>query len=513
MANVVGEGEPSYFKTLYRAIVVEGGMQISDDGVFRSLPQGMIWIDSSNVMLIRECWKQLFSIMLSKKSIILKGKAGRGKSLFILCVIFEILHCAKRNVPSLLCPAAGFFPSDPRIVYVDRGNKRHVVTLSGVYSLSGYSGEIHYYFSDNVDIPDAIAASSLTMAATSGDTVVLKEYAKRIECTKPEDGVTLCMPSLELEEMRLLFPDFEPEELQFKYDIIGGNPRKMFSKNLRYKKDGEYVPPVIRVVRMVFGEEYEPTSDGELTKKQALGAWAISSVVRELAAAVAPIVTTDSSFFKDYSLVEDFELGEEQYSSRFLRLVAGSLKESVDKDVMMKLESIFGHCGIGYAFEFTAHKQLMGSSGTRWCRKSTGNNGNKRKFSSQNEYEYEQLDFGRRSTFLIRNVGDIKHLPVDSYGLPTVSNFPFIDAVLPPNIGLQMTTSVSHGGAIGALPNILHNLRIQQSDFKMVFVIPDENLPRFDFPKDLGAVQMYVTNPAGSTEETFKKLCEQPANR
>lgn len=147
------------------------------------------------------------------------------------------------------------------------------------------------------------------------------------------------------------------------------------------------------------------------------------------------------------------------------------------------------------SFELTAHARFVNSGGTRWCWKPSN--------------EYVQLDFGSRSTFLIRDEDDIKSLRSDSYGLPTVSNFPLVDALMLPDIGIQMTISKSHDVSVNSLPKILKILGIDESAFKMVFVVPKEGLPAFNFPKNLGAVQMYLTIPGGVSEEEFKNLCER----
>ena len=109
------------------------------------------------------------------------------------------------------------------------------------------------------------------------------------------------------------------------------------------------------------------------------------------------------------------------------------------------------------SFELTAHARFVNSGGTRWCWKPSN--------------EYVQLDFGSRSTFLIRDEDDIKSLRSDSYGLPTVSNFPLVDALMLPDIGIQMTISKSHDVSVNSLPKILKILGIDESAFKMVFVV------------------------------------------
>ena len=187
------------------------------------------------------------------------------------------------------------------------------------------------------------------------------------------------------------------------------------------------------------------------------------------------------------------KLGE-QYSSVFLGLVAGKLEERFEADVMKKLEHLFGASGMGNAFEFTTHELLLKlQAAPHWCYKSTG--------------EYVQLPLGNRRKVLIRGVGDISSLRDDAYGLPTICNFPIIDAVLPPAMGLQMTTSHTHAGSIERLPEILGALKITAAeDFTVVFVVPEGILPGFTFPSNLGAVKMYVTIPTAVTRDAFTQL-------
>ena len=59
---------------------------------------------------------------------------------------------------------------------------------------------------------------------------------------------------------------------------------------------------------------------------------------------------------------------------------------------------------------------------------------------------------------LIRRIEDIGNLLRSDYGLPIISNFPLIDAVIQPNVLLQMTEGRSHKGAKTALESICEQL-------------------------------------------------------
>jgi hypothetical protein len=475
-------------------------MMLSEDGTTRSLKDDMIWMDSTRRLLVRVCWRDLLGIVLSTKHVLLKGKAGRGKSLFVLFVIFEILCCAKQGrATSDLCAASAILiPTNPRIVYVDRGNTMHLVTLTGVSVVTKRPARPDYYFSDNVDIMDANIGTQLTMGVTSGDDI-LKEFGKRMDGVDPTTKATLYMPSLDLEEIQKVFLGHDEEALKFKFDVLGGNPRKITATFGEVQAGVQFYNVVEGALHFMF-PEYVPSKTGVQSAKQQLGKWTIGVVVAAFEQASGTSQpTTDSSLFMEFIVDQAYRGHREQFSSVFLGLVAGKLKESFDADVMNKLEHLFGASGMGNAFEFTAHMLLAETDELHWCFKSTG--------------EYEQLALGNRRKVLIRSVGDIPSLQTGDYGLPTTCNFPIIDAVLPPATGLQMTTSHTHEGSITRLPDILDALSIAAEGFTVVFVVPKDVLSGFSFPGNLGAVNMYVTVPTAVATETAFKNLHRPSKR
>jgi hypothetical protein len=471
-------------------------MKISEDGTSRWLTDQTLWLDETNLMLVRSCWKELLATVLNKKHVILRGKAGRGKSLFILFVVFEILYCAKLGKTCALFPNAEPFPAaaDLRIVYISRDGVKHLVTVNKVCTEIGWPTDINYCFSDNVDISDASVGSLLTMAVTSGDLTVLKEFNKRVQACKPDTKAILYMPSLILEEMALLFPLYTPGALQFKFDIVGGNPR-MFEVSEKAKSSSQFYAVVKSALQWMFGEEYLPTETSE-TELNQLGKWAIDIVVTFLELALQEAQSSaprmDSSFFREYFIEENYSVASEQYASVFLGLVADKLQAAFDASIIGNLTRLFGSAGLGNAFEFMAHAILFNTDKQHWCKSSTG--------------EYKQLILGNRRKVLIRNVEDIKSLKEDDYGLPTICNFPIIDAVLPPDMGLQMTISDTHEGSNLGLSAILSVLKIPATDFTLVFVVPEDVLSRFSFPRNLDGVKMYVTIPNVVSKEAFKRL-------
>jgi hypothetical protein len=498
----------THFTKLWTSVMGgDGPVEESDANIWKV--QSVAWMDSTHNMLIRECWIDLLSIVFNNEMVILGGMSGRGKSIFLLCAVFHILHCAKNNKRSDLVPEA-VFPDNPRIMYVSRDGVRHLATTSSVviWNRAGWPEDVDYCFSDNVDIADpASMGSRLTMAAaTSEDSDnVLKEF-RRCFNTFTKHKSELFMPSLGYEEMQRVFPDDNEASLRFKFDVIGGNPRSMNIAPVPDNASTQFYQVVGSALCFVFGDEYTQQrgseSEQQQSDEQRLGQWAIDIVLMHLQVALkdyskSSSASTDRSFFMEYAVDQEYSSGVKQYSSFFLGLVAGKLQESVDSNVMRTLSSLFGASGMmmGSTFQYTAHAAFANIESV-WCKTSTG--------------EIEELPLGKRTVKRIRNVNDIENLTKDDYGLPAICNFPLIDAVLPPHTGLQMTTSTSHQVSATSLPSILAKLGIGSEQFQLVFVVPDDVLASFTFPSGLGNnVKMFVTVPKAMTKSAFRTLLKK----
>lgn len=474
----------------------DDGLNMSADCTTRFLSDPKLkWIDFTSEILVRDCWKTLLRNMFSNEMVILTGKAGRGKSIFLLFAIFEILLCAKNRTTPSDYPndAVQRFPEYPVVVYVDRAGVKHRVTCDEVVIVESKAWPVgtHYCFSDNQDICDAQVGSLLTMAVTSGDVLVLREFTKRYNGSNTHLKVNMCMPSLEMREMQLLHKDIDPETLQFKFDVVGGNPRMIAASATACSRESPSYNIVANAVGWMFGSSYTEQGD-----KYELGQWAINMVVQALDMACVDGTSVasgvDSSLFKEYRVQFNPHQHIEQFSSVFLAFVAAKLQESFDRNMIQNLKRLFGSSGMGNGFEFTAHEMLVRGDEMHWCYMSGGT--------------YVQLALGKRRIKLIRNVNDIKYLTAEHYGLPTICNFPIIDAALPSNIGLQMTISRSHEGSVARLPDMFRAFDVAENDFAIVFVVPDDGLNEFQFPSNLGTVKMYVTVPQDITLDAFKQL-------
>lgn len=100
--------------------------------------------------------------------------------------------------------------------------KENISIFGNLLELVAVVGQPHFYFSDNVDVDDASAGSLVTMALSSGDSDVLKEFSKRFNEARFKSRSILVMPGLDLSEMLQVFSDLPPKEVTFKFDVVGG---------------------------------------------------------------------------------------------------------------------------------------------------------------------------------------------------------------------------------------------------------------------------------------------------
>jgi hypothetical protein len=298
------------------------------------------------------------------------------------------------------------------------------------------------------------------------------------------------MPSLELGEMKLIFCGHSDEELQFKFDIFGGNPR-VFSDNCGSLTQSKYYFIVHNALHWLFGDDFVPRDDECTTARQRMGAWAINIIVDRLESA-SPSTNTDSSLFKHYLVDEKCFKKMECFVSTSLFFIAAALQERCDETIMSSLKKLFGASGIGNAFEMVAHKNLLASNEIHLCLDAKGN--------------VVELSLGGRTKVLVRTIADLSQLKDGEYGFPTICNFPLVDAVLPPDIALNMTVGNYHKGAALRLPEITGAMRIDANQFKIVFVVPQEGIRDFQFPKDLGDAQMFLTTPDCITKNALEAL-------
>jgi hypothetical protein len=213
---------------------------------------------------------------------------------------------------------------------------------------------------------------------------------------------------------------------------------------------------------------------------------------------------TDSSLFMDYAVSETFISTGERFASPFMGILACNVMKSVENSVMQKLKDLFGSSGMGHAFEYDAHMSITDSARKRTF------------YCSDTDGECWVLPFGVRKRVFIRSIEDIRHLKKGDYGLPIIPNFPLVDAVIPPNIVLQMTTSQQHKGSVDALESIAASLEVPIDKLNMVYIVPADKVESFIFSSN---AQMCRTRQLVTAAEkvvsmgAFKKLIAQPDDK
>jgi hypothetical protein len=128
------------------------------------------------------------------------------------------------------------------------------------------------------------------MALSSGDANVLKEFSKRMDEARTKTRSDLVMPGLDLTEMLQAFPVLSAQAVTYKFDVVGGNPRLAFARQIADSWSTHY-PLVCEVVEVMFPAE-------EPRHKQ----WAINVVGSALDKAKKNKAgdALDSSTFRDF---------------------------------------------------------------------------------------------------------------------------------------------------------------------------------------------------------------------
>ena len=267
--------------------------------------------------------------MKDMKLVFLKGKEGRGKSVFLTYIMLRIIYLTATNQSDPLfpgCPAAKDCDANtPLLYFVDRGGRGLLVTMRGISVIEDrVPPKVYYSFAENVD--SEVMGSLLTMTVSGSDVNELREFPKKVQQARTH-GITLYLPSLNLNDMKVLFGD--NEETDFKFKIVEGNPRKYYRCELSAPSD-RYYSLVKQAVQRFFGDDYiadyYSTPLSNMSEKQQLGNYVVDLVTVELKGKGEQ---TDSSFFTENFLddtIEDpYNHDSVQCASRFLQYVVGAV--------------------------------------------------------------------------------------------------------------------------------------------------------------------------------------------
>ena len=463
-----------------RKITVEDGCTIW------SLPEdGQVFWDgsSTNRLVIQPQWLQLYAQLINgaQTHVLLEGKAGRGKSVFLRYMIIRMLEDEA-------------IPNESTFAYVVKdsiGTSRTFwITKTGVSVdvMEHIPEEPTYLLLDNVDSALNMRGEKLNLGLTSGDKEVLKEFRKRVD-DAGELGMNYAMQALNLQVMSLMFPALSSADRQFRFDVLGGNPRRFRCKepaSVSEEIKRLLYPELQSCITMFFGATY----NYKLATVEGLRArWAMGIIAKE----VEQSADCDSSLFRA-EFATDGGKCQTRFATVFLRLVAGALDSKNDASLRDALKRIVGSSGLGYAHEYLSHAAFLARNPATIT------------FGLNTARAIVQLPAGLhgRTVTLVRNIPDLENLRGHTtYGLPTISNFPAVDAVVFPNL-LQMTISDKHGGAVDKLPDIAAALGVAVADLLLIFVVESvEKAWTFKFPA-LEGIHMLVTPRDVCTEQALR---------
>lgn len=441
---------------------------------------GAQWLPGLPRLYVRDCYHKLSQLFLADgvKYALLLGTPGIGKSLYMRWLIAFL---ARRAIDEGDASVVFRISFHERSEVVD-----YLCSLDGtVIAFNKDAPTPTYYFSDSVDIDKVGLSSKLSLLVTSDDPSQYQEWLKRIEEHK-ENSVIKFMPVFSSIELKCIAP--EGANAQFRFDIVGGNARKAFAGGIRDDRLYEFVEKEFNL--FFKGIDISPTEKD----------WAILVVSSALtkttdkkssAEGVSGFVV--SSFFKYIEVNELFNKAESQWSSSFLKFLAGAIIDDKDNGMLGQLKNVLGGSGYGNLFEYSGHKLMFENKGVPI----PVLNYLTRKTSS--------LVFNFSENSLIRTIDDISSLADDSYGLPSTSNFPMGDAFIKnPKTIFQFTSGQTHKGAVGKLRDICINLG--GGDINVVYVVPRENIASFKpetIENNLNITQYVTTLPKPVNEESL----------
>jgi hypothetical protein len=376
-----------------RVITVEDGCDIW------SLPEDghILWDGcSTNRLVIHPQWLQLYAQLINgaKTHVLLEGKAGRGKSVFLRYMIIRMLEDAA-------------IPNEATFAYVVKDSIGTSCTFwitktGSVDSVKRIPKEPTYLFLDNVDSALNRRGEKLNLGLSSGDREMLKEFRNKVGDAK-KFGEKISMLAPGLREMTLMFPYLPTADLQFRYDVLGGNPRRFEDMPASVLEEIEHLvyPALQSCITMFFGASY----NHRLATVEGLRArWAMEIIAKE----VEQSADCDSSLFRAEFATDDGRC-QTRFASAFLRLVVGALDSKNDTTLREALKKIVGSSGLGYAHEYLSHAAFLARDPATIT------------FGLNTARAVVQLPPGLygRAVTLVRNIPDLQNLRGrTAYGLP-----------------------------------------------------------------------------------------------
>jgi hypothetical protein len=462
------------------------------------------WIGGVRTFYNRECYDDICNSMNSKRLVLVKGTPGIGKTMFLQRILVDIVAEAKETAKVKGKPLVL-----PTIDYLAEERKTYILHQNGTVTERKISQDADYVLSDSVDI-GRVHSKILTLEVASDKDNNYRKFLKRIK-EAGGDGDVLVMPLCTLEELRGMDQVISDDDSQLLYDIFGGSARNFKCNLTRNVAHIDFVEETMfggsarnfkcnltrNVAHIDFVEKTMLWYFGEDIKNRLKNTWelALSNMHEELGK------SPDQSYFVWNSMMRHRSSdGETVWASKFMEILSSKIYEKRETSMFAELKKLVGSSGAGIFFENIAHVQLTTSTTSfdliplhrphakKVCRESVS-------FTCPER------------VMRLRSVEDIEHLVVGTYGLPITPNYPLVDAIVQPNVLLQMTISEEkHKGAVDELQAIRDGLLEKDPlKHKMVFVVPEKNMKTFKYQKDLKDIPQFVMCPHPVLDTTMEQ--------
>jgi hypothetical protein len=440
-----------------------------------TLSVGVPWIGGVETFYNRECYDTIQNDIGNMKAVLVKGTPGIGKTMFLQRVLVDIVEESKL--------AGADFPTINYVREEDDGVRKYRLNQNGTITHANVNS-VDYCLSDSVDLK-VVSGTTLTLEVASVKDANYNTFSKRV-AEAGNKGMEVVMDLCTLVELMVMNNPISEEEALFLFDIFGGSARN-------FKKVWTGLVYPIALV--------EETLSWYFTDEKQLHPGAYKSAVSIISAQL------NKSGSEQYNVVNSLMIhqqgGKAVWASKFMELLGSIILDKKETTMCEAIEDLVGKSGLGNLFESTAHVKLTTSSApftlTPLHKKNARN------------VSRDAVSFQCPNTIVrLRSEDGVSSLPGGVYGLPVNNCFPLVDAIVQPNILLQMTVSEErHAGAVEQLPHIRGQLS-EKDDTKhmMVFVVPQKNLSKFKHHKNLDAIPQFVMCPDKVVEgkRKFSKL-------
>ena len=306
---VVGPSE--VFCNFGAAVMLDGG--VIKNGDEWSLAENVSWLGGAKKMFIRECYKRDADELLGEHDLALKialilGPKGIGKTMFLNYLIVRIVEKVRsRN---------GLESSSITYVHkpIDTPECVRFTSQGCVFDKS----KADYFLSDSVDIADGTLGESLLLEVASENQTNYKIFLDRIT---EKNGRRITMGVWTLDELRHVTPEaWNDGEVDFLYKVFGGRVRNVLGGDL-IATDVDYV--IESTALWFFGNTAKETYPASWNR-------ALQLIRNTIADAREKTTKDELAIQTSLFWVVNSGAGTSEFSSTFLKLVAGQMKDNME---------------------------------------------------------------------------------------------------------------------------------------------------------------------------------------